>query len=96
MILRFTSKTASLVGETPAECDLLEKQVRSGRRTTAPRAEDVKLQELAEELGVPLRLERVWCRGRGGAALPGNPMPMDRVLAPAHKPFRQEVPWTGS
>jgi hypothetical protein len=28
MILRLTSKTAALVGETPAEWDLLEKQVR--------------------------------------------------------------------
>ena len=37
MILRFTPKTAALVGETPAEWQLLEKQVRAGRWTCGPR-----------------------------------------------------------
>jgi steroid delta-isomerase-like uncharacterized protein len=37
MILRLTPKTAALVGETPAEWQLLEKQVRAGRWTCGPR-----------------------------------------------------------
>jgi hypothetical protein len=38
VILRLTPKTAALVGETPAEWQLLEKQVRASRWTTGARA----------------------------------------------------------
>jgi hypothetical protein len=51
MILRLTSKTAALVGETPAEWQLLEKQVRAGRWTCGPRTEEGRLRQLAAELG---------------------------------------------
>jgi hypothetical protein len=66
MILRLTLKTATLVGETPAEWELLEKQVRAGRWTSGPRNDERRLRELAAELGVPLREEGVvpWKRGR--------------------------------
>jgi hypothetical protein len=59
MILRLTSKTAALVGETPAEWQLLEKQVRAGRWTCGPRTEEGRLRLLAVELGVPVREEGV-------------------------------------
>jgi hypothetical protein len=53
MILRLTPKTAALVGETAAEWELLEKQVRAGRWTTGVRAERLRLRALAS------------CRGDG-------------------------------
>jgi len=66
MILRFTSKTAELVGESPAEWQLLEKQVRAGRATTGAREDAGRLRQLAEEVGVALRIEGVvpWKRRR--------------------------------
>jgi hypothetical protein len=57
MILRLTRTTAELVGETAAEWQLLEKQVRLGRWTSGPRAAEGRLRQLAAELGVPLRAE---------------------------------------
>ena len=39
VILRVTLKTAELVGETAAEWQLLEKQVRAGRWTSGARAD---------------------------------------------------------
>ena len=59
MILRLTPKTAALVGETPAEWQLLEKQVRAGRWTSGPRTEAERLRTLAAELGVAVREEGV-------------------------------------
>ena len=66
MILRLTPKTASLIGETPGEWLLLEKQVRTGRWTSGPRAEEDRLRTLAAELGVAVRVEGVvpWRRPR--------------------------------
>ena len=40
MILRLTRTTAAPVGETPAEWQLLEKQVRAGRWTSGARADE--------------------------------------------------------
>ena len=57
MILRLTPKTAALVGETAAEWQLLETQVRAGRWTSGPRTDAARLRALAAELGVPLREE---------------------------------------
>jgi len=59
MILRVTVKTAELIGETPAEWQCLEKQVRAGRSTTGARQDARRLQQLAEELGGTLRIEGV-------------------------------------
>jgi hypothetical protein len=59
MILRLTLKTAALVGETAAEWELLEKQVRAGRWTPGARADEGRLREIASELKVPLREEGV-------------------------------------
>jgi hypothetical protein len=59
MILRLTDKTAELIGETPAEWELLEKQVRTGRWTSGTRAEEGRLRTLAVELGVPMR-RKAW------------------------------------
>jgi hypothetical protein len=69
VILRLTPKTATLVGETPAEWELLEKQVRAGRWSSGPRNDEGRLRELAAELGVPLREGGVvpWKRRRRGA-----------------------------
>jgi len=55
MILRLTPKTAALVGETSAEWQLLEKQVRAGRWTCGPRTEEGRLRRLALETRVPVR-----------------------------------------
>jgi hypothetical protein len=55
MILRLSPQTAALVGETPAEWELLETQVRAGRWTSGPRADAARLRALAAELGVPVR-----------------------------------------
>jgi hypothetical protein len=59
LILRLTPKTAALVGETLAEWQLLEKQVRAGRWAYGPRTEEGRLRQLAVELGVPVREEGV-------------------------------------
>jgi transcriptional regulator with XRE-family HTH domain len=59
MILRLTPKTAALVGETPAEWQLLEKEVRAGRTKTGAREDAGRLQQLAAELGVAVREEGV-------------------------------------
>jgi hypothetical protein len=59
MILRLTPTTAALVGETPAEWQLLEKPVRAGRWTSGPRAEEGGLRTLSAELGVAVREEGV-------------------------------------
>jgi hypothetical protein len=66
MILHLTLKTAALVGETPAEWELLEKQVRAGRWTTGPPADESRLRALAAELGVTVREKGVvlWKRKR--------------------------------
>jgi hypothetical protein len=66
MILRLTPKTATLVGETPAEWELLETQVRAGRWTSGPRMDAARLRDLAAELGVAVREEGVvpWKRRR--------------------------------
>jgi hypothetical protein len=66
MILRLTPKTAALVGDTPAEWQLLERQVRAGRWTCGPRMEEGRLRQLAVELGMPVREEGVvpWRRKR--------------------------------
>ena len=66
VILRLTSKTAELVGETAAEWQLLVKQVRAGRATTGAREDAGRQRELAEGLGVALRVEGVvpWKRTR--------------------------------
>jgi hypothetical protein len=55
MILRLTPKTATLVGETAAEWQLLEEQVRAGRWTSGPRTDEGRLRALAVELGVAMR-----------------------------------------
>jgi hypothetical protein len=55
MILRLTPKTAALVGETAAEWELLETQVRAGRWTTGARGDVHQLRQLAAELGLTLR-----------------------------------------
>jgi hypothetical protein len=47
MILHLTPTTAALVGETPAEWQLLEKQVRAGRWTTGARSDEGRLRQLA-------------------------------------------------
>jgi len=59
VILRVTLKTAELVGETPAEWQLLEKQVRAGRWTSGLRTDVGRLRPLAAELEVTLREEGV-------------------------------------
>jgi hypothetical protein len=59
VILRVTLKTAELLGETPAEWQLLEKQVRAGRWTSGPRTDAARLRTLAAELGMALREEGV-------------------------------------
>jgi hypothetical protein len=59
MILRLTLNTAALIGETPAEWQLVEKQVRAGRWTSGARAEEGRLRELAVELRVALQVEEV-------------------------------------
>ena len=59
MILRLTDKTAELIGETPAEWQLLEKQVRAGRWTSGPRTDVSRLRALAAALGVAVREEGV-------------------------------------
>jgi hypothetical protein len=66
VILKLTPKTATLVGETPAEWELLEKQVRAGRWTSGPRMDAARLRALAAELGVAVREEGVvpWRRKR--------------------------------
>jgi hypothetical protein len=66
MILRLTPKTAALIVETPAEWHLLEKQVRTGRWTSGPRADEARLRALAAELRVTVREEGVvpWRRRR--------------------------------
>jgi hypothetical protein len=66
MILRLTPTTAALIGETVPEWQLLEKQVRAGRWTTGPRADESRLSALAAELGVTVREEGVvpWKRKR--------------------------------
>ena len=70
MILRVTLKTAELLGETAAEWELLEKQVRAGPATTGAREDAGRLRELAEGLGVALRVEGVvpWKRTRQRAS----------------------------
>jgi hypothetical protein len=83
MILRLTPTTAALVGETPAEWEKLEKQVRAGRWTSGARAEEGRLRKLAMELGVPLQVEdvgvvpwrrprRAWTSRTDGADQEGN------------------------
>ena len=57
VILRLTPTTAALVGESAAEWQLLEKQVRVGRWTTGALADAGRLRQLAGDLGVPLREE---------------------------------------
>jgi hypothetical protein len=57
VILRFTLRTVTLVGEMPAEWEQLERQARAGRWTTAPLAEVERLRALASDLEVPLREE---------------------------------------
>ena len=59
MILRLTATTVTLVGETAAEWQLLEKQVVAGRWTTGALADADRLRQLARELGVALREERL-------------------------------------
>src|SRR5437870_3687262 len=49
MILRLTPTTASLVGETAAEWQLLEKQVRAGQWTIGSRADEAKLRQFPAE-----------------------------------------------
>ena len=60
MILRLTPRTAELIGETPAEWQLLEKQVRAGRWTSGPRTDVARLRALAAES------RRGGARGRRG------------------------------
>jgi hypothetical protein len=69
VILRLTPKTAALVGETPTEWELLEKQVRAGTWTTGTRGDEERLRRLAAELRVTLREEGVvpWKRKRARA-----------------------------
>ena len=55
MILRLTPRTAELIGETPDEWQLLEKQVQAGLRATGPREEEARLRQFAAEFGVPVR-----------------------------------------
>jgi hypothetical protein len=69
IILHVTPKTAALVGESPAEWQLLEKQVRSGRWTTGSRADEARLLALAMELKVPLWEEGASCDGSRSANL---------------------------
>ena len=59
MILQFTPKTATLVGESLAEWQLLEQQVRAGRWTSGPRTDEGWLRALAARLGVAVREEGV-------------------------------------
>jgi hypothetical protein len=74
VILRLTPTTAPLVGETPAEWQLLEKQVRAGRWTSGARAEEGRLRALAAEIGVVVRDEGV-VRTRGNGAAYSHRMP---------------------
>jgi hypothetical protein len=66
MILRLTPTTAALLGETTAEWQLLEKQVRAERWTTGARGDEGRLRQLAAELGVVVREKGVvpWQRPR--------------------------------
>lgn len=67
MIRWLTRTTAELVGETAAEWQALEKQVRTGRWTSGPRSDEGRLRQLAAELGVPLRVDgptMFWARSR--------------------------------
>jgi hypothetical protein len=64
MILQLTPKTATLIGETPAEWELLEQQARAGRWTSGLRTDEGRLRALAAELGVPVR-EEASCDGSG-------------------------------
>jgi hypothetical protein len=61
MILRLTLKTAALLGETPTEWQLLEKQVRVGRWTSGPRM------DAARPPGPRGRTRRGGAGGRCGA-----------------------------
>jgi hypothetical protein len=76
VILRLTSTTAELLGETAAEWRALEQIVQLGQWTSGPRAEEWRLRLLASRLKLPLRVEggvvlrrqsRALKRGRGGA-----------------------------
>jgi hypothetical protein len=77
VILYLTLKTAVLVGETPAEWQLLEKQARAGQGTTGTRSDEGQVRALAAERGVTLREEGVvpwkrrWCKRK----LPGAQRP---------------------
>lgn len=51
MILRLTRTTAELVGENAGEWQTLEKLARLGQWTTGPRTDEVRLRQLASELG---------------------------------------------
>lgn len=63
MILRLTPTTAALVGESPAEWQLLETQARAGRWTSGRRTDAERLRALAAELGVAVREDSVgWKR----------------------------------
>ena len=64
MILRLTPTTVALAGETAAEWQWLETQVRAGRWTTGALADAVRLRRVALELGVPLRVDGLAPRWR--------------------------------
>jgi len=64
MILRFTLDFATLIGETPAEWNTLERQARAGHWTAAPLAQVERLRALAADLGVSLREEGLVPRRR--------------------------------
>jgi hypothetical protein len=73
MILRLTRTTAELVGESAAEWEALEKQVRLGRWTSGSRADEARLLQIVAELRAPLRVEDVAeLRTRPGARSPGR------------------------
>jgi hypothetical protein len=57
VILRLTLTTAELVGESAAEWEALEKQVRLGRWTSGPRADESRLLQIVAALRAPLRVE---------------------------------------
>lgn len=57
MILCLTPTTATLLGETGAEWELLEQQARARRWTTGTRADEARLRALAAELAVVLMVE---------------------------------------
>jgi hypothetical protein len=81
VIPRLTLKTAALVGETLGGWGLLEQQVRAGRWTTYPRAEEAKLRVLAEKLGITFRLEGVvpYRRRRPEAPACGEPATLTEI-----------------